>query len=143
MPFVRIALAGTSLTAGQIADLQRRATDLMSDILGKRRDLTVIAVEQAVAAAWSVGGQALEGSGRCAQIEAFITAASNSEEQKSAFLKAAHALLLDILGRVDAPVYVIVHEVPAPDWGYDGLSQAARRLASRAPQHAASHSSTA
>jgi 4-oxalocrotonate tautomerase len=129
MPFVRIALAGPQLENCQVAELQRQITGLMSDILGKRRDLTVVAVDQAQAGAWSVGGRSLDAAFRCAQIDAFVTAGTNSEDEKRLFLQAAHALLQDILGRTDAPVYVIVHEVPAPDWGFDGLSQAARRLA--------------
>lgn len=132
MPFVRIALAGPPLAAGQIAQLQQQVTVLMSDILGKRRDLTVVAVDRAEADTWSADGQALNTTSRCAQIEAFITAGSNSEDEKCAFLQAAHAMLLDVLGRADAPVYIIVHEVPASDWGFDGLSQAARRLAAAA-----------
>lgn len=130
MPFVRISLAGHAHAADQVAELQQQATGLMSDILGKRRDLTVVAVEKAEATAWSVGGEALKAAARCAQIEAFITAGSNSDEEKRAFQRAAYAMLREILGHTDAPVYIIVQEVPAPDWGFDGLSQAERRRAS-------------
>lgn len=129
MPFVRISLAGPPLAAVQVAQLQRQATALMTDILGKRRDVTVVAVDQAEASAWSVGGHALDAAFRCAQVEAFITAGTNNEEEKRTFLMAAHAMLREMLGRADAPVYVIVQEVPASDWGFDGLSQAARRQA--------------
>lgn len=128
MPFVRIALAGPRLADHQVAALQQGFTALMADILGKRADLTVVAIEQAPAEAWSVGGKGLPSGARCAQVEATITAGTNRTAEKRDFLQAAHALLSQTLGRADAPIYIVVRDTPADDWGFDGRSQAARRI---------------
>ncbi|WP_084267915.1 tautomerase family protein [Azohydromonas lata] len=128
MPLVRIHIAGSTPSPAQVAALQQRATALMAGVLGKRADLTVVAVEHHGAAQWSVGGAALAVGGRpLAQLDALITAGTNSEAEKSAFIGAAHALLADVLGPLASPVYVALRELPAGDWGYDGLTQAARR----------------
>lgn len=128
MPFVRICLASPQPSPAQVAALQRRATALMADVLGKRADLTVVAVERQPIAHWSVGGAALANEGRpLASMEALITAGTNSAAEKSAFMGAAHAMLAEVLGPLASPVYVALRELPAGDWGYDGMTQAARR----------------
>lgn len=137
MPFVRIALASEKPSPAQVAALQQRATALMADVLGKRAELTVVAVEHQPAAHWSVGGAALAGEGRpLASLDALITAGTNSAAQKAAFIQATHAMLADVLGPLGSPVYVALREVAAGDWGYDGMTQAARRDAppSQAPR---------
>lgn len=127
MPFIRIVLGGPEPSIEQIAQLQRRTTDLMVVILGKRREVTVVAVEAMPAGRWSAGGQTAPGEVGSAQMEAFITAGTNTGEEKAAFVRAAHALLASALERAATPIYVLVHELPATDWGYDGETQAARR----------------
>ncbi|WP_028999732.1 tautomerase family protein [Azohydromonas australica] len=129
MPLVRIALAGTDPTPAQVADLQRRMTALMADLLGKQAGLTVVTVERQPAARWSVGGVALADGTALAHVEAFITAGTNSAAHKSAFIRAAHDALATVLGPLASPTYVLVQELPASDWGYDGATQAARRVA--------------
>lgn len=130
MPLVRIHVAGSTPSPAQVAALQQRATALMAGVLGKRADLTVVAVEHHGAASWSVGGAAPAGGGRpLAQLDALVTAGTNSEAEKSAFIRAAHALLAEVLGPLASPVYVALRELPGTDWGYDGLTQAARREA--------------
>ncbi len=130
MPLVRIALAGTDPTLAQVADLQRRMTALMADLLGKQAGLTVVTVERQPAAGWSVGGVVPAGGAVLAHVEAFITAGTNSAAQKAAFVRAAHDALATVLGPLASPTYVLVQELPAGDWGYDGATQAARRAAS-------------
>lgn len=134
MPFVRISLAASNPSPAQVAALQRRATALMADVLGKRADLTVVAVEHQPAAHWSVGGSAPTGEGRpLACLDALITAGTNGAAQKTAFIQAAQAMLAEVLGPLASPVYVALRELPAGDWGYDGQTQAARREAPPEP----------
>lgn len=124
MPYVRISVAA-HLDPNQVARLQRGATELMARLLGKRPDLTVVSVSRDDAACWSVGGDPVTGT--LAQLQAFVTEGSNTAEEKDAFIAAAYALLTQVIGESDGPLYVIVSEVPARDWGYDGISQLARR----------------
>lgn len=127
MPLIKITLSGVSPDDLPAEPLQAATTRLMADLLGKRRDLTVVAVDYRPAAALSVDGRPLNGRG--AFMEANITTGTNGAAEQAAFIAAAHALLSDALGGSAAPIYVVLNEVPASAWGYDGQTQAARRLA--------------
>lgn len=131
MPLVRIALGGTNPTPAQVAELQRRMTALMAELLDKQAALTVVAVERQPAAGWSLGGVAAADTAALAHVEAFITAGTNSAAQKAAFIRAAHDALATVLGPLASPTYVLVQELPAGNWGYDGATQAARRVAAQ------------
>lgn len=87
------------------------------------------AVVQCVAPThWYVGGAPVSSTGRATFfVEANITAGTNTAAEKAAFIAAAFAVAEGILGRLDAASYVIVREVPADAWGYQGFTQAARR----------------
>ena len=136
MPLIKITIAGQSPNAAQTRQLQAETTRLMHDILGKKAALTVVSVSCLPASALSAAGQALADGGAvvatAAYLEAFITAGTNSAGEKAAFIAAAHAMLCAVLGQPAAPVYIIIHDQPASDWGYDGQTQAARSLAAQA-----------
>lgn len=127
MPFIRISIAGDTPSRDQVATLQVRTTQLMADILGKRPEVTVVAIESSVAAAWSVGGECLAKGQQLAQMEAFITAGTNSKQEKADFIAAAYQMMFTVFGATMSPVYVVIIEVDAADWGYDGKSQAFRK----------------
>jgi 4-oxalocrotonate tautomerase len=96
----------------------------MASLLGKRADLTVVAIGSDPAGTWSANGSA---TARAANLQAFITAGTNTDAEKAAFLAAARCMMEEVLGESTAPMYVVLSEVAASDWGYDGLSQAQRR----------------
>jgi len=127
MPFIRISLAGTPPTQAQLHQLQAQTTKLMAEILGKRPEVTVVAVESIASPNWSVGGQAVSEVNSLAQMEAFITARTNTEAEKAEFIEAACQMLCAVLNAEMSPLYVLVIEVDAAAWGYDGRTQAARK----------------
>ena len=124
MPLIHITLAGQPAAPETIATLQRDTTRLMRDVLHKEAALTVVAIAQLPAGSYSADGRAVR---NAASLLATITAGTNSDADKSAFLAAATRMLGAAIGDSDAPVYVALQELPATDWGYDGRSQAARR----------------
>ncbi|HTH40047.1 MAG TPA: hypothetical protein VL968_04605 [Rhodocyclaceae bacterium] len=131
MPYIRIQLAGVPLSPASpeidalVTQLQAGVTDALVDYLHKERTLTVVSVGSDDCAHWSADGRPLAGRG--AAVQAFITAGTNNSAEKAAFIAACYDLLAAVLGPLSAPTYVVVQEVPAGDWGYDGLSQAARK----------------
>ena len=54
------------------------------------------------------------------------TAGTNSREEKAALLQRLHRLLVDTLDELAEASYIVIHELPAENWGYAGLTQAAR-----------------
>jgi 4-oxalocrotonate tautomerase len=124
MPFVNIKVAGPSLTPEQLRDLQSGATALMAEVLRKKRELTAVLVEQVSGVSWSVGAEPLQ---IAAQVEAKVTQGTNAADEKARFVAEAMRLLQKVLGPGLSPVsYVVVHEVSADAWGYDGRTQADR-----------------
>lgn len=126
MPFLDIRLSAPCLP-GNVAKIAERMTDLTVEVLCKRREVTSVVVQCVAPGHWHVGGVDLSASGRASFfVEVNVTAGTNSREQKAAFVAAAFAAAEDILGKLDAASYVIVREVAADAWGYQGLTQAAR-----------------
>ncbi len=62
-----------------------------------------------------------------AYMEAYITEETNTSLEKESFIAAAHAMLVKHLGAEVSPGYVVVHEVAAHNWGFDGRTQAAHK----------------
>jgi 4-oxalocrotonate tautomerase len=124
MPLIHITLAGQPAAPATIAALQRDTTRLMRDVLHKEAALTVVAVTQLPAGSYSADGRAVRST---ASLLATITAGTNNDADKAAFVAAATRMLATTIGDSDAPVYVALQELPASDWGYDGRTQAARR----------------
>ena len=80
-------------------------------------------------ARWYVGGRDVQRP--TVFLEISITAGTNSESEKAAFITAAFAELERQLGDgkpLENASYVIVRELPASDWGYGGQTQAQRRM---------------
>jgi 4-oxalocrotonate tautomerase len=108
----------------QAAALARGVTDIMANVAGKRREVTAVRIGAGGAALWTIGGVS------CATTTAYvdlkITAGTNSREEKAGLVRHLHRLLSDTFGELAEASYVVVHELPAENWGYAGLTQAAR-----------------
>lgn len=124
MPLIHIVLSGPAPEAATIRRLQQETTQLMQGILRKEAALTVVNVAHLPGGAGAANGEPVAAT---ASLQAMITAGTNSAEEKADFIAAATALLRAANGPSAAPVYVVLHEIPAASWGYDGLTQAARR----------------
>lgn len=125
MPFARLTLIPAPPPA--VAErLAAALTALIAGGLAKRHELTSVLVEAASAAHWTVGA---EGRRVAAHLEVAVTAGTNSAAQKAGFLAEATAELRRALPGLDPATYVVIREIAATDWGYDGQSQAARAAA--------------
>ena len=110
--------------------LAHALTRITVDTLGKRGELTAVLIDELAAGRWTLGGDAV--TRPTAWLEISITQGTNTVAQKAAFIAAAFAELQRQLapdGVIEAASYVLVHELPASDWGYGGASQQARQQA--------------
>ena len=130
MPTLHLQVAPL-LNPEQYSPLAQALTALTARVLGKRPAVTVVVIAALPAARWHIGGQALSAtSAPTAWLQIDITAGTNTAEQKAAFVAEALAELQRQLGAgrpLAEASYVTVRELPATDWGYGGLTQAARR----------------
>jgi 4-oxalocrotonate tautomerase len=129
MPTLNLVLSPPQDPARHAA-LAEALTAITVATLGKRREVTTVLIDERPAARWAIGGQAVQRA--TAWLEIRITTGTNSADQKAAFIAAAFAELQHQLapsGQLEEASYVIVHELPATDWGYSGQTQRARQLA--------------
>ena len=115
--------------------LAQALTDLTVRVLGKRREVTAVVIDELPAARWHIGGE--RSAQPTALLEISITEGTNTAEEKAAFVQAAFAELQHQLaadGGLAEASYVVVRELPATDWGYGGRTQLARRLVLAADQ---------
>ena len=127
MPFIRITISGPTLAPKQISRLQNEMTILMSSVLGKKANLTSVLVEQSTIDQWAIGQVQMQ---VAAHVHATITAGTNSAEEKAYFIERTMSLLRDVCGdKLNEATYVVVAEVPAVSWGYDGRTQESRKVA--------------
>ena len=108
--------------------LARALTRLAHATLLKNPEVTAVVVDDIPAARWAVGGTTVHMP--TAMLEISITAGTNTAEQKAAFIAQAFDVLERLVGQgrpLEPASYVIVREVNATDWGYGGITQAARK----------------
>ena len=129
MPPLQLKIAPPQ-SADRLAALARRLTELSTQVLGKRREVTAVVVEELWPGRWFIGGRPVTDA--TALLEIRVTQGTNTAAEKEAFVAAAWEELGQQLGPLHEASYVVVQEVPATDWGYAGRTQAKRKAGSLA-----------
>jgi 4-oxalocrotonate tautomerase len=111
--------------AERLQVLARRLTDLSTNLLGKRTEVTAVVIEELWPGRWFVGGRNPDQA--TALLEIRVTEGTNTAEEKHFFVQAAYQALWQQIGPLAEASYVVVQEVPATDWGYGGRTQAQRK----------------
>jgi 4-oxalocrotonate tautomerase len=127
MPYIELKLQSTPTTE-QADNLARGITAAMVEVMGKRGEVTAVRIT-ATSTLWTIGGEHCAKPG--AYLDVKITAGTNSAKEKQALLQRLHRLLVTTLGELAEASYIVIHELPAENWGYAGISQATRALNKR------------
>lgn len=131
MPFldVKVSRGDTPTEAGELAG---ELTRLTHELLGKRREVTAVAIDWLPAEQWFIGGEPLAGSGRRSfLLKIEVTTGTNTKDQKAAFVAAVFAAMEKLLGPLAPASYVVIQEVAADAWGYAGRTQEYRYIDGR------------
>src|SRR3954469_20827523 len=99
--------------SNRLALLARGLSKLSTDILGKRREVTAVVVEELWPGRWFIGDRTPREA--TALLEIRVTQGTNTSEEKEDFIAAAYQELEQQLGPLEEASYVIVQEVPATD----------------------------
>lgn len=130
MPYINIRTSGAPLTSKQINQLVTGTTEHMTNIMGKKGELTSVRIEPADSQYWGIGGVLVaESEARAAHMDIKVTTGTNSDAELAAMVEAGYTLLIDVLGALPEATYVVIHDLPGSNWGYAGKTQAARALA--------------
>lgn len=128
MPYlrVRIATPETTVTAQQVA---QQLTGLAVTELKKDESAVAVDVRFTDPANWFVGGQPLTATGATSfYVEIKITAATNTRDQKAAFVRETFTSFQTLFGHLAPTSYVVLHDVAGDAWGYGGQTQEYRYI---------------
>ena len=127
MPFLRFAVA-TELTDNQTYDLGGALTTIIANELAQNHALTSVWIERVVYRFRFIGAERQR---IAAHLDVNVTAGTNTENQKKAFLAKAMELLRSFFRDRHDATYIVVHEVPATDWGFDWGTQGDREASAQ------------
>jgi 4-oxalocrotonate tautomerase len=127
MPILTLKLSAHAQLADPNA-LARGLTELSTQLLNKRSEVTSVRFERVSTDDWWVGGDVSEQVQM--QLDIRVTQGTNTDVEKAKFIAEAFALLPKHLvdgQQIHATCYISVQELPATDWGYGGCTQQQRR----------------
>lgn len=129
MPFINVKLVKGQATQEQKKRLTGGITDLVVDIMGRERKLTVITVDEIDASNWVIGGEGLdELSNRIVSfVNIKVSKGTTNPEEMSKMMRATKELIVKVLGGSDETSYFIIDELNPDGWGFDGISMSERR----------------
>jgi 4-oxalocrotonate tautomerase len=131
MPYINIRV-GTTLDSIQREKLYQNTTFFMNTIMGKRREVTVVHIQEDAPHQWSTNAIALkEKDPISAFVDIKVTKGTNTPEEKSKMLSETVKMLQEVIGTMQEACYVVVDDIPANSWGYNGKTQAERATIKR------------
>jgi 4-oxalocrotonate tautomerase len=126
MPYINIRL-GASLDASQHGFLYAKTTALMNNVRGKRAEVTVVHIQESKPHFWSTNATTLGSSDPIgAYVDIKVTEGTNTPEEKAKMISETVKMLKESVGVVQEACYVVIDDIPADSWGYDGKTQAQR-----------------
>jgi len=115
------------LDSAQKKELYKKTTVLMNTIMGKRPEVTVVHIQESDPHLWATNASALTAEDPVgAYVDIKVTEGTNTPEEKAEMLSQTVKMLQDVAGAVQEACYVVIDDIPANSWGYNGKTQAAR-----------------
>lgn len=123
MPILNVKVSGkkSAETTKQINEL---LLDLTHRILGKKKEVTAIAIDYVDHDSWFVGGHLLsEQDKNSFYFDIKVTDETNTKDEKAQYIKEAFEGFERILGNIHEESYIYVQDVRAASYGYGGKTQ--------------------
>lgn len=123
MPILNVKVSATKSPelSQQIADL---LLDLTGRILGKKPEVTSIAIEYVDPDDWIVGGKSLREQGKSSvYFDIKVTDETNTKGEKEQYIAEAFKAFAALLGNLHEESYIYVQDVRAAAYGYGGRTQ--------------------
>ncbi len=123
MPYISIEL-NCQINNDQRIKLIKETTGLMHNTMKKKKDVTVVQIKESPSKQWSVNSIPLSSSDNpCVYVNIKITRGTNTSREKAVMIKKTIEMLKNILGSIQETCYVVIDEISADSWGYNGLTQ--------------------
>ncbi len=128
MPFISIELS-EEINETQKQSIAKGVTQIMKSTLHKKADLTALNFSVTAAKHWFINSESLENTfTNSAFITAYISAGTNTKEEKAMAISAFYNLLDEQIGPIHPTSYIVLEETPMTDWGYAGKTQQHRAI---------------
>ena len=131
MPYlnVRIAKQGSVDLAEKIVAILMKHT---SEVLGKNPDVTSIDINFVSPSLWYVGGESLATKNEITfYLEIKVTDGTNTKQEKAEYIQKVFADFESHLGPITPASYIVIHDVRADSWGFEGKTQEYRYIKSQ------------
>ena len=126
MPYINV-----KLNAKESDDLREKVVAIVlentTNILNKKVDVTSVLVEFVSQKSWSIG----EKNSTTFYLDIKITKGTNTKEQKANYIKKCYEDFNKLLKYINPASYIVIDEVEADSWGFEGLTQEHRYIKSK------------
>lgn len=123
MPYlnVRIAMKESSTVAEKVVSVLMTHT---AELLGKKPEVTSIAVDFVSPGLWFVGGAPVGAANAVTfYLDIKVTDGTNIKAEKAEYIKKVFSDFEAILGEITPASYIVIHDVRADSWGFQGKTQ--------------------
>ncbi|MES2585644.1 MAG: 4-oxalocrotonate tautomerase family protein [Pseudomonadota bacterium] len=123
MPILNVKVSGQKNIATTKA-INELLLDLTNRILGKKKEVTAIAIEYVDLDCWLIAGKLLSEQGKNSfYFDIKVTDETNTKDEKAQYIKEAFLGFERILGNLHEESYIYVQDVRATSYGYGGKTQ--------------------
>jgi 4-oxalocrotonate tautomerase len=131
MPLITVTYASNHQKLASKAQIAAEVTRLSSTILRKAPEVTALIVQRVEPEDWFAGGRSLADAGLASfWLDIHITEGTNTKDEKAKFLAETFKSMGKLLGPLHEESYAHVHEVRGDAYGFGGLTQERRYIAS-------------
>lgn len=132
MPLIIVRYATERRSSTLKADIAAAVTKLSSEILHKDPKVTALIIEAADPSDWFAGGATLADQKLASfWLDIHISDGTNTKDEKAAFIATLFSEMERLLGPLHNESYAHVHDVRADAYGFGGLTQERRYIASK------------
>lgn len=118
---VKVSAARSAQMSKEIAGI---LLELTTRILGKKPDVTAIAIDYVDPDDWIVGGRSLREQGKSSfYFDIKITDETNTKAEKAEYIAEVFAAFERLFGNLHEESYIYVQDVRAGSYGYGGKTQ--------------------
>ena len=123
MPILNVKVSAVK-SAQMSRDIAGVLLDLTTKILGKKPEVTAIAIDYVDPDDWIVGGRSLREQGKSSfYFDIKITDETNTKAEKERYIAECFAAFGRLLGNLHEESYIYVQDVRAAAYGYGGKTQ--------------------
>lgn len=126
MPFINV-----KLNIKQNNEIREKIVKIVlnkiSNILNKNTDVISILVEFCDKNNWSIG----EKKANTFLLNIKTTKGTNTKNEKQEYIKEIYQSFKNLLGNIDSASYIIIDEIEADSWGFEGITQEERYIKSK------------